>query len=474
MGKECAMLEVLKVPVEKEEEKGDEFELSLELSIGGRYGKSENSRGKTWDPCEENVKGQNNNCGISRSDFSCGVGDVRAENGCESMDLQRRREIQALRRQEARKKREEKLKKSRGLNRVGFVEDKLFLEAQKFQGRVQDREIRERDVFAEETARKKDKNGTNEVANDLNLSLFTENKIPSQQIERDCLYPKVQYLAPGNGFAYPCGGVPSWGPNVGEGQKNEGNVFRPVACRSSGAYRSGNSSMDCDSEHSNGLNDRGNWKTVSNRSLEQSSSAVSDYQSTSHKGGSSSDTGSHSSPSRTRQHHSIPRNALDHVESNGSSTQTELDQGLGGVPEHRTKVASLSNPHSSSSRFTDKSKPDTYFYQTNNTCSTSENRASPPLKETSGGLNDKAPKLPNDNLNVAASVPHMPCVSATGNGPNGKTITGFLYKYTKTEVSIMCVCHGSSFSPAEFVEHAGGVDISHPLRHITIVPSAFG
>ncbi|KAG6403490.1 hypothetical protein SASPL_135713 [Salvia splendens] len=63
----------------------------------------------------------------------------------------------------------------------------------------------------------------------------------------------------------------------------------------------------------------------------------------------------------------------------------------------------------------------------------------------------------------------MPCVSATGEGANGRTVMGFLYKYDKREVSIMCVCHGSSFSPAEFVEHAGCRDVSHPLRHITVV-----
>lgn len=73
--------------------------------------------------------------------------------------------------------------------------------------------------------------------------------------------------------------------------------------------------------------------------------------------------------------------------------------------------------------------------------------------------------------NGASPLPQMPCVSTTGNGPNGKTITGFLYRYTKTEVCIVCVCHGTSFSPAEFVKHAGGVDVEHPLRHITIVPS---
>ncbi|XP_059289986.1 ninja-family protein AFP1-like isoform X2 [Lycium ferocissimum] len=58
----------------------------------------------------------------------------------------------------------------------------------------------------------------------------------------------------------------------------------------------------------------------------------------------------------------------------------------------------------------------------------------------------------------------MRCVSATGNSPNGKKINGLLCNYnSKTEISMVCFCHGKSFSPSEFVEHAGGVDISHPL-----------
>ncbi|CAM8982943.1 unnamed protein product [Rhodiola kirilowii] len=66
----------------------------------------------------------------------------------------------------------------------------------------------------------------------------------------------------------------------------------------------------------------------------------------------------------------------------------------------------------------------------------------------------------------------MPCVSTTGTGPEGKTVRGFLYRYTKEEVCIVCVCHGCSFSPAKFVEHAGGRDVENPLRHITVIPSA--
>ncbi|KAL3597044.1 hypothetical protein D5086_008681 [Populus alba] len=50
----------------------------------------------------------------------------------------------------------------------------------------------------------------------------------------------------------------------------------------------------------------------------------------------------------------------------------------------------------------------------------------------------------------------MPCVSTKGDGSNGKRIEGFLYQYRKgEEVRIVCVCHGSFLSAAEFVKHAG-------------------
>ncbi|PON73623.1 Ninja family [Trema orientale] len=68
----------------------------------------------------------------------------------------------------------------------------------------------------------------------------------------------------------------------------------------------------------------------------------------------------------------------------------------------------------------------------------------------------------------------MPCVSTTGVGPNGKRIEGFLYRYRKDEeVRIVCVCHGSFLSPAEFVKHAGGGDADHPLKHIVVNPTSF-
>ena len=98
-----------------------------------------------------------------------------------------------------------------------------------------------------------------------------------------------------------------------------------------------------------------------------------------------------------------------------------------------------------------------------------ENPCNMPLKEAK----TNAGKPPNP-LSQSPLLPQMPYVSTTGNGPNGKTVNGFLYRYTKSEVSIVCVCHGSTFSPAEFVQHAGGTDISQPLRHITVIPSPFG
>ncbi|XVF85806.1 hypothetical protein PTKIN_Ptkin17bG0147300 [Pterospermum kingtungense] len=71
------------------------------------------------------------------------------------------------------------------------------------------------------------------------------------------------------------------------------------------------------------------------------------------------------------------------------------------------------------------------------------------------------------------AMEYMPCVFTKGEGPNGKRIEGILYRYGKgEEVRIMCVCHGNFLSPAEFVKHAGGGDVDHPLRHIVVNPSS--
>ncbi|KAL4347012.1 hypothetical protein GQ457_17G015430 [Hibiscus cannabinus] len=78
-------------------------------------------------------------------------------------------------------------------------------------------------------------------------------------------------------------------------------------------------------------------------------------------------------------------------------------------------------------------------------------------------------EVENEGRERGSAMEEMPCVFTKGDGPNGKRIDGILYKYGKgEEVRIMCVCHGKFLSPAEFVKHAGGSDVDHPLRHIVV------
>ncbi|KAG7564080.1 putative nuclear localization signal [Arabidopsis suecica] len=104
----------------------------------------------------------------------------------------------------------------------------------------------------------------------------------------------------------------------------------------------------------------------------------------------------------------------------------------------------------------------------------------PPVQATTNKSMETSPSTAQsqpENPGKEASrniIEDMPCVSTTGDGPNGKKIDGFLYRYRKgEEVRIVCVCHGSFLSPAEFVKHAGGGDVAHPLKHIVVNPSPF-
>ncbi|RRT70175.1 hypothetical protein B296_00036712 [Ensete ventricosum] len=83
----------------------------------------------------------------------------------------------------------------------------------------------------------------------------------------------------------------------------------------------------------------------------------------------------------------------------------------------------------------------------------------------------KKVRLTSDASPGRNMIGEMPFVSTRGDGPNGRRIEGFLYKYKKgEEVRIVCVCHGSFLTPAEFVKHAGGGDVTHPMRHIVVNP----
>ncbi|MFS7948019.1 putative ethylene-responsive binding factor-associated repression, Ninja family [Helianthus anomalus] len=74
-------------------------------------------------------------------------------------------------------------------------------------------------------------------------------------------------------------------------------------------------------------------------------------------------------------------------------------------------------------------------------------------------------KLKNVRMVKQSVDEKMPCVTTKG----GKRIQGFLYRYGEDEeVRIVCVCHGSFLTPAEFVKHGGGGEVEHPLRHIVV------
>ncbi|KAK4715205.1 hypothetical protein R3W88_013543 [Solanum pinnatisectum] len=104
------------------------------------------------------------------------------------------------------------------------------------------------------------------------------------------------------------------------------------------------------------------------------------------------------------------------------------------------------------------------------------------MRETGSRMSGGDMDSPSKKLEAAKSratetgtntLENMPCVFTKGDGPNGKRVDGILYRYNKgEEVRIMCVCHGSFHSPAEFVKHAGGTNVAHPLKHIVINPNA--
>nr|XP_018634214.2 ninja-family protein AFP2-like [Nicotiana tomentosiformis] len=54
---------------------------------------------------------------------------------------------------------------------------------------------------------------------------------------------------------------------------------------------------------------------------------------------------------------------------------------------------------------------------------------------------------------------------------NGKQIEGILYSFGKDkQVSIVCLCHGMFFTPAEFVKHNGGEEVdNNPMKFIKVI-----
>ncbi|XAR60936.1 hypothetical protein NMG60_11034481 [Bertholletia excelsa] len=494
MANGCPMLEISSVSVEEEE---DEIELSLGLSIGGSFRKSTASKPETQKSIHFGGKiypestnsdadlSMENQCLERSSTTQMPVGDSGPESGSERLDPQKKREFHALRRQEARKKREEKLRKGHGRGIVDIanegivngdlivgselVDDKMFLEAQRVQNRARDRERRE-----------------NEGVRDLNLTLNRNgagnpgrgskraaswlSPAPIPLVPVQYPYSALQYVPTGKGFAYPCV-VSCWAATAsGDVMMRRMVKMLKSSWRLFGCIREAPARVQSIMEARMVKIGRHRQMDLRCAALLLSpntgalplSSKVVVYLDACRS--SSSDSGSHSS-------HREPEKPGLNMASEMSSSTTEHIQANNKAEGCVDKVVPSAFTHCGLSQVTERTTPETQPSPAKNPI-TSPN-PNPSLTKTDSRDLGKPPKLQVQGQNTP-SFARMPCVSTTGNGPNGKTITGFLYRYTNTEVSIVCVCHGTSFSPAEFVEHAGGKDISHPLRHITVIPSAFG
>lgn len=157
-------------------------------------------------------------------------------------------------------------------------------------------------------------------------------------------------------------------------------------------------------------------------------------------------------------------------------------------PKHQATIIS----HDSFSAV--QKKPDSAFKGTAMAMEHSPSSAVQPLGEAARGAMEVSPPMAaraaalasrGDQQNVSGGaaaragsmrdverkmMQEMPGVF-TKDLPNGNRVEGFLYKYRKgEEVRIVCICHGSFLTPAEFVEHGGGGKVAYPLRHIVVSP----
>ncbi|KAB2636595.1 ninja-family protein [Pyrus ussuriensis x Pyrus communis] len=384
--------------------KEEEIELDLGLSIGGSFRRPENSKlANGFDVAPRENKHQT----LPSQPHVPSPSPIEpSEPESARLDPQTKREMQALRRQEAKRKREEK--QIRGLN--GSQEE-------------------------EQPGVKKERTETNVNVN-LNLS----------NGQRELRYP-VQYpYLPVHFVPYtnPCV-MPCWGPSGGWG-------FRPFQAHkpklNNGCETEQNGGSGKTASVNGGL---GKKPAPTNASPVCSSSTVSDHQSAaSQEGGGSSESRSHSSQSIQENMQPVSNS----LESNSKGNEQKLNPKTEPKSEH-AEPAPIPKPISP------KQESSPPF---------------PPRKEIAKrDPISKPPKPPmRKHGSNTVSLPQMPYVSTTGTGPNGKTVHGLLYRYTESEITIVCVCHGTTFSPAEFVQHAGGTDVSQPLRHITVIPSAFG
>ncbi|XP_022159828.1 uncharacterized protein LOC111026132 [Momordica charantia] len=387
-----------------------DMELDLGLSIGGSLRR-----------LPETTTSGSSLTLISDGDEESGVTDAKA-----------RGEIQAVRRREAKRKREEK---------------------------------RHRRAQQQQPQNPPFKKGKQEAAALGSHSQCNVDHPPLQM-------PYTYYVPFLNGYAFPCV-VPYWSAAAA------GADHHPVPCRSFGPFQTNQNVADA--ALSNGCQ---SWskstKSASGSSGSSvcSSSVISDHyhSSSSHEGGdSSSYTRRNSSNSSSDGHQMTQPNPNDPKNDSPSSDLVKPDPCV----DNRTQCPEKSvQSHVSKSgvRTTIKKEPiasnkDDEVVEPSTKPVSSSLKSSPPMSLKNRNMENGKPPKPQIQTRNIPSLQQMPCVSTTGVGPNGKTITGFLYKYSNLEVSILCVCHGESFAPAEFVKHAGGAEVSHPLRHITVLPT---
>uniref|UniRef100_A0A7N0U8I0 Ninja-family protein n=1 Tax=Kalanchoe fedtschenkoi TaxID=63787 RepID=A0A7N0U8I0_KALFE len=431
----------------------EEIELSLGLAIGGS--------------CKKPVRVEKR------------VAEAPASGDGEA-DSVRRREMQALRRREARRKREEKKQMKRvvstgrkcSANQLVDNGGRAVVDGENIGVSDEDERAlkRERIEYGlqPQTAKSDAVEGDGQSSSELAAPAFA---FPIYA------YPSFQYVPFANGFAFPCV-APPYRPEADAPNKStaaQTMSFRPFL----GGNKSSDVYLDGGAATVNGRSEEGNAKALSNGSVGFCSSAISENRSVSSpQDGSSSDSGSHWSrpkSGKTQLHSSsgidVPGSSKPKAFSTNPSTTTNVDNG-------RAPPASTTQPTPTKVTQEDTAvvepKPANIPISRTSSLPQPKTPVTKDSKVDSIGPGKPPRPQPVRSQETSSPLSQMPCVSTTGNGPDGKTITGFLYKYSKTaEVSIVCVCHGESFSPAEFVSHAGGVDIAHPLRHITVVSSAF-
>ncbi|CAL1359591.1 unnamed protein product [Linum trigynum] len=67
---------------------------------------------------------------------------------------------------------------------------------------------------------------------------------------------------------------------------------------------------------------------------------------------------------------------------------------------------------------------------------------------------------PEVKFGGCGSYPNLPWVSTKAPGPNGRTISGVTYRFSPSQIRIVCACHGTHMSPEGFIRHASDENVS--------------